>query len=55
MILLCNEFAQLTPRDVSPEDWKAGLTGVSDVLANACRAVDPQSTDEMLEELVEDA
>jgi superfamily II DNA/RNA helicase len=55
MILLCNEFAQLTPRDVSPEDWKAGLTGVSDVLANACREVDPQSTDEMLEELVEDA
>ena len=33
----------------------ARLAGVSDVLTAACRAVDPQSTDELLEELVEGA
>jgi hypothetical protein len=53
MILLCREFAQLTPKDVNPQDWQAKLTGIADVLANACRAVDPQSTDELLEESVE--
>jgi hypothetical protein len=55
MILLCNEFAQLTPRDVMPADWQARLKGMADVLTSACRAVDPQSTDEMLEELLDDA
>jgi hypothetical protein len=54
MILLCDEFAQLTPRDLDPQQWKAALTEVSDVLTVACRAVDPQSTDELLEELAEE-
>jgi hypothetical protein len=54
MVLLCGEFAELTPRDVNPADWQAMLTGVSDVLTAACRTVDPQCTDELLEELVED-
>jgi hypothetical protein len=53
MILLCDEFAQLTPRDVSPDDWRAELKSVSEVLTTACRTVDPQSTDELLEELAE--
>ena len=56
MILLCGEFAQLTPRDITPR----GLAGPADrasptSLTTACRAVDPQSTDEMLEELAEEA
>jgi hypothetical protein len=55
MILLCDEFAQLTPDGADPQEWQARLRAVSDVLAAACRAVDPQSTDEMLEELAEDA
>jgi 5-bromo-4-chloroindolyl phosphate hydrolysis protein len=54
MILLCDEFAQLTPKDVAPEDWRAKLTGIAGVLTTACRTVDPQSTDELLEELVEE-
>ena len=53
MILLCGEFAQLTPKDTSPESWKATLAGIADVLTNACRTVDPQCTDEMLEESLE--
>jgi hypothetical protein len=54
MILLCDEFAQLTPRDTNPDDWRARLAAIADVLTVACRAVDPQSTDELLEEM-EDA
>jgi hypothetical protein len=54
MILLCDEFAQLTPRDTNPDDWRNRLTHIADVLTTACRAVDPQSTDELLEEM-EDA
>jgi len=51
MILLCREFAQLTPRDTDAATWQTKLMGISDVLANACRTVDPQCTDETLEEL----
>jgi hypothetical protein len=55
MILLCDEFRQLTPPDVPPQDWQARLTAISDVLTNACRTVDPQSTDETLKELEDEA
>jgi superfamily II DNA/RNA helicase len=55
MILLCGEFAQLTPREVEAADWKGRLSRIADVLTIACRAVDPQSTDEILEELVSEA
>ena len=55
MILLCGEFAQLTPRDADLHAWQTRLREISDVLTTACRTVDPQSTDEMLEELAGDA
>jgi superfamily II DNA/RNA helicase len=55
MILLCGEFAQLTPPAVDPGEWRLRLLKISDVLTAACRAVDPQSTDETLEELAEEA
>lgn len=54
LILLCAEFARLTPRDADPVGWQARLKAISDVLVNACRTVDPQSTDETLEELADD-
>jgi hypothetical protein len=53
MILLCREFAQLTPRNVEADAWQAKLTGISEVLARACRTVDAQCTDQMLEELID--
>ena len=52
-ILLCGEFAQLTPRDLDPDAWKMSLRSIADVLTTACRTVDPQSTDEVLEEVAE--
>jgi hypothetical protein len=49
-VLLCNEFAQLTPKSIDPPTWVARLTSISGVLTASCRAIDPQSTDETLEE-----
>ena len=54
MILLCGEFVQLTPADVNAADWQAALGEVADVLTKACRTVDPQCTDAMLEELADE-
>lgn len=51
MILLCEEFAQLTPPETDPLLWQARLRDIAAKLTTACREVDPQSTDEMLEEL----
>jgi superfamily II DNA/RNA helicase len=53
MILLCEEFAQLTPKDTTPAEWELRLREISQVLTDTCRTVDPQSTDEMLEEMAE--
>jgi len=55
MVLLCGEFAQLTPRGISPQAWQASLMSLSEALTTACRIVDPQCTDEMLEKLADDA
>lgn len=54
LVLLCGEFAQLTPPEVDPQAWQARLRQVADVLTQACRTVDPQSTDEMLEEAADE-
>jgi hypothetical protein len=53
MVLLCDEFAQLTPRGVTPDTWQANLRGLSEMLTTSCRTVDPQCTDETLEEMAE--
>jgi superfamily II DNA/RNA helicase len=55
MILLCDEFTQLTPKDVPAADWEFRLREIAAALTESCRAVDPQSTDEMLEEMAEEA
>jgi superfamily II DNA/RNA helicase len=54
MILLCDEFTQLTPTDVPPADWEFRLREISSTLTTACTQVDPQSTDEMLEETAQE-
>jgi superfamily II DNA/RNA helicase len=49
LILLLGEFAQLTPPDAAPEEWQRDLRDLADQLTASCRAVDPTSTDEMIE------
>ncbi|QGJ69022.1 DNA synthesis and replication [Planctomycetales bacterium 10988] len=51
-ILLCNEFSLISPPDCSPEDWQSELKEISEQVAEACRQVDSQSTDEVLEDAV---
>jgi hypothetical protein len=49
LILLCGEFAQVCPPDTTPAEWQADLRDVSERLTASCRAVDPSSTDEVIE------
>ena len=49
-ILLCGEFARLTPTDADAVVWRDKLNGIATALTETCRRVDPQSTDELLEE-----
>lgn len=49
LILLCGEFSQVCPEEISPEDWKSELSDIADQLTASCRAVDPTSTDLMIE------
>ena len=55
MILLCGEFARLTPTGGDADAWRDKLNGIATALTNACRTVDPQSTDELLEEMEDSA
>ncbi len=48
LILLCEEFCQVTPTGVSKPQWQAQLKGWAERLTETCRAVDPQCTDELL-------
>ncbi|MEC7556466.1 MAG: DEAD/DEAH box helicase [Planctomycetota bacterium] len=49
-ILLLQEFAAAPPFDADPHAWTDELTDLAEVLTRSCQAVDPQSTDQFLEE-----
>jgi superfamily II DNA/RNA helicase len=51
MILLCSEFAQAPPPELTAEQWNGELKAIADELTGRCREVDPQSTDRLMEEL----
>jgi len=48
-ILLLKEFSAAPPFDADPHDWEDELTELAELLTRACQAVDPQSTDQFLE------
>lgn len=48
LILLTEEFEQLTPPGMDEKDWKAELKEITDKLTEICRAVDPTSTEETI-------
>lgn len=49
LILLLEEFEQLTPAGIEPQEWKARLKSIGDRLTETCRAVDPTSTEETIQ------
>lgn len=48
MILLCGEFAMLEPPGLDAGEWRRDLTELAAILTESCRAVDPNSTDEVI-------
>lgn len=48
MILLLDEMANIPPLETTVETWEDPLDDLADQLTQACRKVDPQSTDEIL-------
>lgn len=48
MILLCDEMANVPPKGTTVETWEDWLDDIADTLTEACRRIDPQSTDETL-------
>jgi superfamily II DNA/RNA helicase len=51
LILLCHEFAEATPPDYSAEQWKTEMFSLAEQFTASCRAVDPTSTDEIMQQL----
>ena len=51
LILLCGEFAQFEPEGVDPASWQVDFRDLADTLTATCRAVDPESTQRMIEEM----
>jgi superfamily II DNA/RNA helicase len=51
MVLLCAEFKQIVPADLSREEWETEMDDIAQRLASTCRQVDPTSTDKALEEV----
>src|SRR5262249_39832657 len=49
LILLCGEFSQVCPPEITLQQWQADLRGLADQLTASCREVDPTSTDQMIE------
>jgi len=50
LILLLGEFSQVTPDGLDPYAWQAELRDIADRLMESCRAVDPTSTDEAIQQ-----
>lgn len=48
LILLTQEFEQLTPPGLNTEDWKHELSEIAEKLTEICRAVDPSSTEDAI-------
>ncbi len=50
MILLLKELSTIHPPEVTAEQWKLDLDEIAEQLTEACRRVDPSSTDKVIEE-----
>lgn len=53
MVLLCAEFRQIVPPELTREEWESEMDDIARRLADSCRQVDPTSTDKALEEVEE--
>lgn len=51
LILLCAEFALVSPPDVDAAEWQEELRELADRLTETCRDIDPQSTEKTIEQI----
>jgi superfamily II DNA/RNA helicase len=49
-VLLVKELSEIAPENSSPETWEQPLDALVNRLTECCRQVDPESTDEVLQE-----
>jgi hypothetical protein len=49
LIILLGEFQQLTPPEIDQETWQTDLQQIRGVVTEGCRALDPTSTDKVLQ------
>ncbi|HWB13888.1 MAG TPA: DEAD/DEAH box helicase [Pirellulales bacterium] len=49
LILLCEEFATISPPEVEPAAWQAELRELAERITASCRQVDPTSTEEAIQ------
>ncbi|MGV3486006.1 MAG: DUF3516 domain-containing protein [Planctomycetaceae bacterium] len=52
MVLLLDEMANIPPLETTVEEWEYPLDDLAEQLTRACRKIDPQSTDEVVENLL---
>ena len=48
LILLIDEFAQITPEGIDPKVWKAELRDIAQQLTKTCQSIDPSSTQQTI-------
>jgi len=48
LILMTEEFGQLTPAGVESQQWQADMKAIADALTKTCEQVDPTSTEETI-------
>ncbi len=52
MVLLLDEMANIPPLETTVEEWEYPLDDLAEQLTETCRRVDPQSTDEVIQNLI---
>ena len=51
LILLLGEFRQVTPPELTDEEWLDEIDEISDQLVAGCSNIDPTSTEKVLEQV----
>jgi hypothetical protein len=52
-LLLVNEISCIAPEQSTPEEWEEPFDRFAESLMECCRRVDPESTDELVQELTD--
>jgi len=52
MVLLLDEMANIPPEGTTVETWEYPLDDLAEELTQSCRRIDPQSTDEVVENML---